>query len=83
MKDSNEASEQLVELKPGYLWQYELLIAVMIGPIVGAAYNAQTSCSGILALVTTHVKPIPINYAMFVNPFATNAVNTTQMHSSW
>jgi len=53
------------------------------GLIVGTEYNAQTTLSGILAMVMARVKPIAINYAMFVNPFATNAVKTTQIHSWW
>jgi len=51
------------------------------GLIVGAEYNAQTTLSGFPAMVMAHVKPIAINYAMFVNPFATNAVKTAQNHS--
>jgi len=34
-------------------------------------------------MVVAHVKPIAINFAMFVNPFATNAVKTTQIHTWW
>lgn len=30
-----------------------------------------------------HVDPIPINYAMFVYPFAMNTVKTNQIHSWW
>jgi len=30
-----------------------------------------------------HPKPIPINYAMFVNHFAKNAVKTTRIHCCW
>jgi len=29
------------------------------------------------------VKPIGINYAMFMNPFAMNAVKTAQIYSWW
>ena len=29
------------------------------------------------------VKPVPINYAMFVNPLATNRVKTTQIRPWW
>jgi len=53
------------------------------GLIVGAEYNAQTTLSGVPAMVMADVKPIAINYAMFVNPFATNAVKTAQIHSWW
>jgi len=53
------------------------------GLIVGAEYNAQTTLSGVLAMVMAHVKPIANNYAMFVNPLATNAVKTAQIHSWW
>jgi len=34
-------------------------------------------------MVMARVKPIAINYAMFVNPFATNVVKTAQIHSWW
>jgi len=51
--------------------------------IVGAQCNAQTTLSGITALVMARVKPIAINFAMFVNLFATNVVKTTQIHSWW
>jgi hypothetical protein len=34
-------------------------------------------------MVIAWVKPIPINCAKFLNPFATNAVKTTQIHSGW
>jgi len=37
--------------------------------------------SGVPAMVMEHVKPIVINYTIVVNPFATNVVNTTQIHS--
>jgi hypothetical protein len=53
------------------------------GLIVGAEYNAQTTLSGVPAMVMAHVKPIAINYVMFVNPFAPNAVKTAQIHSWW
>jgi len=46
------------------------------GLIVGTEYNAQTTLSGIPALVMARVKPIAINDAMFVNSFATNLVKT-------
>jgi len=50
---------------------------------VGAEYNAQTTLSGVRAMVMARVKHIAINYAMFVNPFATNAVKTAQIQSWW
>jgi len=34
-------------------------------------------------MVMACVKPIAINYAMFVNPFATNVMKTAQIHSWW
>jgi len=49
--------------------------------IVGAEYNAQTTVAGNTAMVMARVKPLAINYAMFVNPFATNAMKTAQIHS--
>jgi hypothetical protein len=55
----------------------------MTGLIIGAEYNAQTTLSGIPAMVMARVKPIAINYAMFVNPFATNALKTAQIYSWW
>jgi len=53
------------------------------GLTIGAGYNAQTTLSGIPAMVRAYVKPIAVNYAMIVNPFATNAVKTTHIHSWW
>jgi len=53
------------------------------GLIVGTEYNAQTMLPGVPAMVMSHVKPIAINYVMFVNSFATNAVKTAQIHSWW
>jgi len=55
----------------------------MAGLIMCAEYNAQTMLSDIPAMVMAHVKPIAINYGMFVNPFAINSVKTTQIHSWW
>jgi hypothetical protein len=55
----------------------------MIGLIVGPEYNAQPILSGVAAMVMACVKPIAINYAKFVNPFATNAVITTHIYSCW
>jgi hypothetical protein len=53
------------------------------GLIVGAEYNHQTTFSGVPMMVIAHVKPIAIKYGMFVNPFATNGVKTTLIHSWW
>ena len=50
---------------------------------MGAEYIAQTTLSGVPAMVMACVKPIAINYAMFVNPFAMDAVKTAQIHSWW
>jgi len=80
-KDSNEAGEQLVAWKAGNLWRYEPFVDNVTGLIVGAEYNAQTTLSGVPAMVMARVKPKAINYAMFVNLFATNAVKTTLSHS--
>jgi len=80
-KDSKEAGEQLVAWKAGNLLQYEPCVDDMTGLIFGTEYNAQTTLSSHPALVTAHVTPIAINYAIFVNPFHTNAVKTAQIHS--
>jgi len=53
----------------------------LTGLIVGTEYNAQTTLSGVPAMVMACLKPIAINYTMFVNPCATNAVKTSQIHS--
>jgi len=76
-KDSNDASEQLVGCKAGNLWQYEPFIDDLTGHIVGAEYNAQKTLSIVPVMVMACVKPIAINYAIFLNPIATNAVNVT------
>jgi len=82
-KDSNEAGEQLVAWKAGNLWRYEPFVDDVTGLVISTKYNAQTTLSGVLAIVMARVKPIAIKYAMFVNPFATNAVKTAQIHSWW
>ena len=74
---------QLVTWKAGNLWRYEPFVDDMTGFIVGAEYNGHPTLSGVPAMVMARVKPIAINYVMFVNPFATNAVKTTQIHSCW
>jgi hypothetical protein len=53
------------------------------GLIVSAEYNAQTTLSGVPAMVMARVKPILINFAMFVNRFATTTVKIAQIHSWW
>jgi len=73
----------LVAWKAGNLWQYEPVVDDMTGLIVGAEYNAQTTLSGVPAMVMACVKPIAIDYTMFVNPFAMNAVKTAQIHRWW
>ena len=81
--DSNEAGDQLVAWNAGNLGQYAPFVDDVTGLIVGAEYNAQTTLSGIPGMVMARVKPIAMNYAMFVNPFPTNAVKTAQIHSWW
>jgi len=73
----------LVASKAGNLWRFEPFVDDVKGLIVGAKYNTPTTLSGLLAMVISHVKPIAINYAMIVNPFATNAVKTVQIRSWW
>jgi len=51
------------------------------GLIVGPEDSTQTTLSGAPAMVMAHVKPLAMNYAMFVNPFTTNVVKSTQIHS--
>jgi hypothetical protein len=53
------------------------------GQVVGTEYGIQQTISGVEALVLAEVKPIAGRYAMFNNPFATNAVKTAQIHSWW
>jgi len=79
--DPNEVDERLVGWIPGNMRRYGLLVDDVTGLIVGEDYNTQTTFSGVLALVMAQMKPIAINYVMFVNPFAMNAVRTTQIHS--
>jgi len=80
-KASNAASEQLIASKAGNLCCYEPAVDDMTGLIVVVEYNAQTTFSDIPVMVMAHVKPVAINDVMFVNPFAMNAVKTTQIHS--
>ena len=55
----------------------------MTGLIVGPEDSTQKTLSGAPAMVMAHVKPLAMNYAMFVNPFTTNVVKSTQIHSWW
>ncbi|KAF8241283.1 hypothetical protein K440DRAFT_645152 [Wilcoxina mikolae CBS 423.85] len=52
------------------------------GQIVEAEYNIQQTLSGVESLVLAKVQPIAMRYAMFTNPFATNAVKTGRI-SPW
>jgi len=65
------------------VWRYEPFFDDMTGLIVSTKYNAQTTLSGVPAMVMARVKPIAINSGIFVNPFATNVVKTSQIHSWW
>jgi hypothetical protein len=68
------------------LWQefsFSEPIDEVTGQTVGAQYGIQQTLSGVAALVLAEVKPITGRYSMFNNPFATNAVKTTQIHSWW
>ena len=51
--------------------------------MVGTEYNTQTTLSGDPATVMACVQPIVSNYAMFVNPFATNVVKAAQIQCLW
>jgi hypothetical protein len=73
----------LVAWKAGNLWRYKPFVDDVTGLIAGTKYNAQTTHSGVSAMVMARVKTIAITYVMFVNPFATNAVKTTQVYSWW
>lgn len=79
-KDSYEASEQLVALHAGTRSRYERYVDDVTGLIISAEYNAQTTCSGILAIIIEHVMPIAVDHAMIVNPLATHALKTAQIH---
>jgi len=82
-KDSNEASEQMVAQNTGKLWQYNPIVDNVTGLTICTEYNAQTTLSGILAMVMACVQPIAINHVTFVNPFAMNSVKTTQIQCWW
>ena len=81
--DSNESCKQLVAWQAGNLSRDEPSVGNIIRLIVGAEYNTQTTLSGIPAMAMAHVQPLALDYAMFVNPFATNAVKTIQIHYCW
>jgi len=51
------------------------------GLIVDAEYNAQTSSSGIPAMVMAHVQPLGMTDAICANPFPLNAVKTACIDS--
>jgi len=55
----------------------------MAGLIVGTENNSESHLWGVPAMVISCVKNIAINYAVLVNPLATNAVKTAQIHSWW
>jgi len=73
----------LAAWKARNLSRYEPVVDDLTGLIVGREYNAEMTLSGVLAIVMARVKPIAINYAIFVNPFATYVVKTAQIHSWW
>jgi hypothetical protein len=79
--DSNEAAGELVACMAWNLWGYEPFVEGTTGLIVGAECNTQTSPSGVPAIGMACVEPIAMNYAMFVNSIAINAVKTTYIHS--
>jgi hypothetical protein len=72
----------LVPWKVGNRWRYEPCVDNVPGLIVSTECNAQTSLSGNLAMIIACWTPISIKYVMFVNPFATNVVQTAQIHCS-
>ena len=65
------------------MWRYEPFVDDFTDLMVGAEYNAQTTLSRILAKFIASVKPIVINFAMFMNPLSTNAVKTALIHCWW
>jgi hypothetical protein len=71
----------LVAWRAGTLWRYEPFVNYVIGLIVSAEHNPQTSHSGVRAMFMARVKPIVIDYAMFVIHFAPNVAMTTQIYS--
>jgi len=73
----------LVAWKAGNLQQNEPFVDDLTSLIIGTEYNNQRTFSDVLAIVIARVKPICINYAMFVNAFATNSVKTARIRSWW
>ena len=55
----------------------------MTGLIISVECNGQIFLSSVPAIILACVKPIAINYAMFVNPFAMNVAKTDQIQSWW
>jgi hypothetical protein len=53
------------------------------GHDIGVEPNAQRTCSGVPAMGMAREKTIANTYAMFVNPFITNAVKTAQINNWW
>lgn len=82
-KNSHKGGEQMFAWKAGNPWWYKPCVDDVTGLIIGAEYNAQKTVSGVPAMGMACVMPIGINYVMFVNLFATNAVKTPQIHSWW
>jgi len=81
--DSIKAGEQLIPWRAGSVRRYKLFVQVVTGLIMSREYNANTTLSGIQAMVMLHLKFIPIHYTIVVNPFAKNAVKTAQICSCW
>jgi hypothetical protein len=71
----------LVAWKGRKLSQYEPFVEDVTGLIVITENNVPRTFSGDPAMVMARVKPVAIKYEIFVNPFATNAVKTAQIHS--
>jgi hypothetical protein len=47
------------------------------GLTISVEYNTQTAFAGIAVMGMACMKPLAMNYTMFVNPFATNPAITT------
>jgi hypothetical protein len=78
-----DTGEQLSAQTAGNLWQFEPSVDGVTGLINSAEYNVQTTLSGTPVMLMTRVQPPGINHPMILNPFATNTVNVTQIHSWW
>jgi hypothetical protein len=70
-------------MEAGNLWRYEPCVDNVTSFIVGKEIYAQTIRSRIGATVMALAKPVGIKFAMFLNPFAANAVKITQIHRCW